>query len=71
MTRNLGRVDQFLRSMVGLALLAYTVKDGTLAPGFMVAGVIGMVLVVTPFVSYCPLYTLLGISTRNRLDRLT
>jgi hypothetical protein len=70
MTRNLGRVDQFLRSIVGLALLAYTVKDGTLTPGLGVAAVIGAVLLVTAFFSYCPLYTLLGISTCNRLDQL-
>ncbi len=34
MTRNLGRVDQFLRIVVGLTLVAYIVKDGTPAPGF-------------------------------------
>jgi Inner membrane protein YgaP-like, transmembrane domain len=33
MTRNIGRFDQFLRIIVGFALLAYTVKDGTLGPG--------------------------------------
>jgi DUF2892 family protein len=71
MTRNLGRVDQFLRIVVGLALVAYTVKDGTPAPGFMVAGAVGVVLLITAFFSYCPLYTLFGISTRNRFDRLT
>lgn len=71
MTRNLGRVDQLIRIVVGLALVAYTVKDGTLAPGIVVTGVIGVVLLVTAFFSYCPLYSLLGISTRSRLDRLT
>ena len=31
MTRNVERIDQFLRIVIGLTLLAYTVKDGTLA----------------------------------------
>ena len=44
MTCNFGRLDQF----VGLALVAYTVKDGTLALGYLVAGVIGLVLLVLP-----------------------
>jgi len=70
-TRNLGRVDQFLRIVVGLALVAYTVKDGPPALGFMVAGAVGVVLLITAFFSYCPLYTLFGISTRNRFDRPT
>jgi hypothetical protein len=34
MTRNIGRIDQFLRIIVGFALLAYTVKDGTLGLGW-------------------------------------
>jgi len=33
MTRNMGRIDQSLRIMIGLALFAYVVKGGTLAGG--------------------------------------
>ncbi len=47
MTRNIGRIDQFLRIIVGLALLAYTVKDGTLGPGWLGVGALGLVLAVT------------------------
>ena len=71
MTCNFGRLDQFIRIFVGLALVAYTVKDGTLAPGYLVAGVIGLVLLVTAFFSSCPLYTLLAVSTCSRADRAT
>jgi len=70
MARNLGRLDQFLRIIVGLALVAYAVRDGVLAFGSVAAAVIGAVLLLTAFFSFCPLYTLLGISTRKRLDRL-
>jgi len=51
MTRNIGR-------------LAYTVKDGTLGPGWL--GPFGLVLVVTAFFSYSPLYKLSGINTRHK-----
>jgi hypothetical protein len=54
-----------------LALVAYTVKDGTLAQGYLVAGGIGLVLLVAAFFSYCPLYTLLAVSTCSRADRAT
>ena len=35
MTRNIGRIDRFLRIIAGFALLAYAVKDGTLGPGWL------------------------------------
>ena len=66
MTRNVGRIDQFFRIIIGLALIAYTVKDGSLGPGWLIAGTIGLVLLVTAFFSYCPLYTLLGMNTRTK-----
>jgi len=66
MTRNIGRIDQFLRIIVGFALLAYTVKDGTLGPGWLGVGALGLVLVVTAFLSYSPLYALFGINTRHQ-----
>ena len=66
MTRNIGRIDQFLRIIVGFALLAYTVKDGTLGPGWLGGGALGLVLVVTAFFSYSPLSALFGINTRHQ-----
>ncbi|QOZ33668.1 DUF2892 domain-containing protein [Bradyrhizobium sp. CCBAU 53421] len=66
MTRNVGLIDQYARIFIGLALIAYTVKDGSLGAGWLVAGTLGFVLIVTAFISYCPLYTLLGINTRQK-----
>ncbi|WP_338827145.1 DUF2892 domain-containing protein [Bradyrhizobium sp. 27S5] len=65
MTRNVGRVDQYARIIIGLALTAYTVKDGSLGIGWLVAGTLGFILIATAFFSYCPLYTLLGVNTRQ------
>ena len=69
MTRNMGRIDQFLRIVIGLALFAYTVKDGAIAAGGLTLGVVGVILIITAFFFYCPLYTVLGVSTRSKLDR--
>ena len=68
MTRNLGRLDQFIRIIAGLALIAFAVKDGSLAPEYVTAGLIGLILMLTAFFSYCPLYTVLGLSTRSNAD---
>jgi ABC-type uncharacterized transport system permease subunit len=64
MRRNIGRIDQFLRIIVGFALLAYTVKDGSLGPGWLGGGALG--LIVAAFFSYSLLYTLLGINTWHK-----
>ncbi|WP_050626111.1 MULTISPECIES: YgaP family membrane protein [Bradyrhizobium] len=66
MTRNVGLIDQYARIIIGLALIAYTLKDGSLGAGWLVAGTLGIILIATAFFSYCPLYTLLGINTRRR-----
>jgi hypothetical protein len=71
MTHNMGRIDQFIRILIGLVLLAYTVKEGAMSAGWVVPGVVGVILIITAFFSYCPLYTVLGVTTRTKLDRTT
>ncbi|MGY3583137.1 hypothetical protein ACVIGB_007800 [Bradyrhizobium sp. USDA 4341] len=66
MTRNVGLIDQYARIIIGLAVIAYALKDGSLGAGWLVAGTLGFVLIATAFFSYCPLYTLLGINTRQK-----
>ena len=69
MTTNMGRIDQFIRLMVGMALLAFIVKDGSPMSGWPLPGLLGTVLVVTAFFSYCPFYDAIGLSARDRTDR--
>jgi len=60
---NVGTIDQYVRIIVGLALVAYAFQDGLSIQGWHWFGLIGLVLVVTAFFKSCPLYTLLGLST--------
>lgn len=63
MVRNEGTVDRVLRVVVGAVLLAawaFGWLSGTLA---VVLGVVGLVLVATGAVGFCPIYRLLGIAT--------
>jgi DUF2892 family protein len=71
MTRNLGRIDQFIRIVIGLAFAAFAVKDGALGAEYVAAGVIGVVLLLTAFFSHCSLYNLLGLSTCRETDQPT
>lgn len=60
---NVGTVDQYVRIVVGLALVAFAFQDGQSVQGWHWAGLIGLVLLATAFLNHCPLYRALGIST--------
>jgi hypothetical protein len=61
---NVGTLDQYVRIVGGLALVAFAFQDGLLIQGWRWAGLIGLVLLVTAFFRSCPLYQVLGMSTR-------
>lgn len=69
MPRNIGIVDQVLRAVLGLAILAYLLKDGLYVNSLSVGGAVGAYLLATALLLYCPLYGVFGLSTCGRLDR--
>ena len=63
MKKNMGSVDRMIRVVIAIifALLYFSgTVTGTLG---MVLLVLGTVFVLTSLVSFCPLYTLVGINT--------
>jgi hypothetical protein len=58
MKANCGTIDRALRVVVGLALIG-----ATLAGAIGAWGWIGIVPLATGLVSFCPLYTVLGMNT--------
>ena len=62
---NIGTIDQYVRIVVGLALVAYAFQDGLSIQGWHWVGLIGLVLLATAFFKSCPLYTMLGFSSRT------
>jgi len=70
MSMNMGRLDQYVRIVIGLALVAFAFKDGLSIQGWHWFGLIGFVLIVTAFFRSCPAYSVLGISTsETRIGR--
>jgi hypothetical protein len=55
---NLGNIDRILRVVLGLVLLGLTLS-GTIGPW----GWLGVVLVATAAIGFCPIYTVLGLNT--------
>ncbi len=62
MKNNVGKIDQFIRIILGLALLSsFILLDG----GMKYIGIVGIILVLTSVLKFCPLYTLLGFNTNK------
>ena len=58
---NVGNLDRALRVVFGIVLLALAVS-GTIGAW----GYIGIVALLTGVAAYCPLYSMLGMSTTSR-----
>lgn len=63
MKKNMGTVDRIARVIIA-ALVAYLYYNKTISGTFgIVLAVIAAVFAVTSLISFCPLYTLMGLST--------
>jgi len=60
MQKNVGSVDRAIRVIIGLALLSLLVLRQDSSRWF---GLIGLVPLLTAYLSWCPLYTPFGIKT--------
>jgi hypothetical protein len=58
---NVGNLDRLVRLLLGLFLIGFA-ATGEIGPW----GYIGIVLVLTAVVAYCPLYSVFGFSTTSR-----
>jgi hypothetical protein len=66
MKKNMGPIDKMIRSIIGIiiAILYYSgIITGTLA---IVLLAFAIIFLLTSFISFCPLYTLLGINTNKK-----
>ncbi len=67
MKNNVGSIDRGVRIVVGLLL----VGAGVLLSGILqiLAVIVGVVLILTSFVGYCPIYGMLGMSTAKASEK--
>ena len=62
---NIGSIDRIVRIIAGLSMVAlFFLLDGNLRW----FGLLGVVLLLTAFIGWCPAYSVLGIAT-NRFGR--
>ena len=66
MTKNMGNTDKLIRLSIAalIAVLYYTgVISGTVA---IILGIFAVIFALTSLISFCPLYTLVGINTCSK-----
>jgi len=68
MKKNMGTIDRSIRTVLAIvvAILYFTGNISGIAA--IVLGVIAIIFLITSFISFCPLYTLLGISTLKKKE---
>jgi membrane-bound ClpP family serine protease len=63
MKKNMGSVDRIIRAIAAI-ILAMLYFTGTVTGTWgIILLVLGVVLIITSMISFCPLYAILGIST--------
>lgn len=63
MEKNVGNLDKYIRIAVGLALLSFIFIWDSPAKWF---GLIGLVPILTAYINFCPLYSVLKINTLDK-----
>ena len=69
MRRNIGMLDLAVRLVIGFILIAFALRLGFPETGWNWVGWIGIMPLATATIRNCPLYSVLGISTRGRRAR--
>jgi hypothetical protein len=60
-TKNVGSIDRILRIILGLVLLSFVFIGPQTPWGYM-----GIILIVTAFMNFCPLYSILRMSSLKK-----
>lgn len=64
---NVGTPDRILRLVLGVLLIASPFLLGSVVSGWIAWAfpIVGIVLVLTAFLSFCPIYRVFGLSTKR------
>ncbi len=65
MKKNMGTIDRLLRTVLAIAVAALYIGGQINGIAALVLGILSVVFLVTSFTGVCPLYSLLGITTKK------
>ena len=67
---NLGTIDRSIRAIVGLALIVVPFVAVWPIVGLVISVVVGVILIGTAAISFCPIYAALGLSSKRHREAL-
>ncbi|HWA17807.1 MAG TPA: DUF2892 domain-containing protein [Devosia sp.] len=62
---NLGNIDRILRAVIGIGLIIIPFMAGWPLLGLLSSVIVGVVLVATASIAFCPIYAALGLSSKR------
>lgn len=65
MKLNLNNIERVVRVVIALALLAFTLTGGIVGLGRTFAIIVGVVILLTGLIGFCPIYRLFKFSSRK------
>jgi len=65
MKQNVGKIDRYVRAVLGVILLALVLTQTVTAWLAIVLGVLAVILLVTAAIGFCPLYAPFKFSTKK------
>jgi hypothetical protein len=68
MKKNVGTIDRTIRGLVGIGLLAFFFLGGVEGTLAIVVLVVGIAMLGTAAIGWCPPYSLIGINTCGKND---
>ena len=63
---NVGTLDRIIRALAGLALIIVPFVAAWPTLALVISVIVGLVLIVTAAIGFCPIYALLGLSSKQR-----
>lgn len=65
MKKNMGVLDSIIRLVLALIVLFLYLNHQLTGTAFIILAVVAVILIITSFFGFCPLYALLRINTRK------
>jgi hypothetical protein len=65
MNMNMGNADRFVRGLIAVCLIALNIKGIVTDGRAFAAIIIAVIFILTSMVGFCPIYSLLGFTSRK------
>jgi len=63
---NMGKIDRILRFLLGVLVIYLYFTNQISGLWAIVLGIFAIIFIITSFIGFCPVYTLLGIRTNKK-----